>query len=170
MTASRVTYANLFSEAWNNIYQLIKSNATDPLMSSYEKRKWVYSDEPDVKASDFKGYPFIIVWPAELDIPEEEATVDGRSKRTQWTVEIEIVASDRGYGGKDGQGRSHLDSVSNSVMQVLMNITNRKTLRDNGLYKLVPAASGVTEEPLENEKVFRRTFVLSFRGKMQVTA
>ncbi|KKM25258.1 hypothetical protein LCGC14_1596790 [marine sediment metagenome] len=63
--ASQVTYTNLFSESRANVIALITStNVPDPIISSAEYRKWIYSREPDVKASDFKGYPYIIVNPS----------------------------------------------------------------------------------------------------------
>jgi len=171
MTADRVDYTNLFSESWNNIYQLIKdtSNVPDPISSSGQYRKWVYSREPDVKASDFGGYPFIIVYPSEFDQEQEGSSHDGKSKFLSWPIEIEVVTSDRGYGCKDGLGQSHLDTISNSIVQTLNDVTNRALLRRNGLYFVNPKSGGQSQDPLAKELVYRRSFMLALRGKMQVS-
>ena len=89
---AQVTYTKLFSESRTNVVSLISdfSNVADPITSSSEFRKWIYSREPDVKSADFGGYPFIIIHPADVDIDSENGTLDGKSKRTVWDIEIEI--------------------------------------------------------------------------------
>jgi len=172
MTASRVDYTKLFSESWNNVYQLIKSvsNVADPISVSTQFRKWVYSREPDVKANDFSGYPFVIVHPAEFSQEDEGQSLDGKSQMTTWDVEIEIVSSDRGFGPNDGKGRTYLDAVSNDVVQTLNDATNRATLRSNGMYFSKSVSGGSSVDALSNELVFRRSIMVGFRGKLQVSA
>lgn len=166
--ANRITYANVYSESRNNIKDLISANVTDPIISSAEYRKWIYSREPDVKSSDFAGYPFIIIYGSNVDPVLDKSSCDGKSKFVDFTIEIEIVTSDRGY--EDGKGLTHMDSISNGIFEVLLNHTNRRTLRQNGLSFADPSASSVVQEPIQNELTYRRSFILSLRTRMTVSA
>ena len=169
--ANQVTYQNLFSESRNNVVALVTStNVPDPTLSSAEFRKWIYSREPDVKSADFKGYPFIVINPVDLDIEAEGGSLDGKSKFIYWDIEIEIVTSDRGYGEKDGKGLTYMDSISNSLIKTFMNITNRKTLSTNSMKFVNPTTTAVGTEVIDNELVYRRSFILSFKSRIQVSA
>jgi len=171
--ASQVNYSNLFSESRTNVTALItSSNVSDPVISSAEFRKWVYSREPDVKSADFRGYPFIIVHPAIVDFEKEKGkgSVDGKSKSVFWDIEIEVVASDRGYGENDGQGLTHIDAISNDIVETFMNITNRKTLSTNSMKFANTDTTSVVTEVVANELVYRRSIMLSFESRIQVSA
>ena len=169
--ANQVKYTNLFSESRANVIALItSSNVPDPTISSAEFRKWVYSREPDVKSIDFKGYPYLIVHPSDLDIEKEKGSVDGKSKFVYWDIEVEIVTSDRGYGEKDGKGLTNMDSISNSLIQTFMNITNRKTLSTNSMKFVNPTTTAVGTEVIDNELIYRRSIILSFQSRIQVSA
>ena len=168
---AQVTYANLFSESRNNVVTLVSdtSNVSDPMGSPSQYRKWIYSREPDVKDSDFSGYPFIIVHSSDFDT-DEGGTVDGKSKRVHWIVEVEIVTSDRGYGKQDGQGLSQIDSISDSIMQTFLDSTKRVTLSNQSMKFSRPSSSGVTNEIIDDELVYRRSILLPFKSRIQVSA
>jgi len=172
---AQVTYTNLFSESRNNIVTLLSnsSNVPDPTISSAEHRKWIYSREPDVKASDFSGYPYFVINPSDVDIGGEEEkgnSLDMKSKYVFWDIMIDITTSDRGYGGKDGLGLSHMDSISNSIIKTLLNKTNRQSLSQNSMKFATPRTSSVTTEIRNNELVFNRSIIVSFKSKIQVSA
>ena len=165
----QVTYENLFSEARANVVALLtKTNVPDPTISSAEFRKWIYSSEPSSKNADFKGYPVLIVNHADVDIGEK-GSVDGKSKPVEWDIEIEIVTSDRGYGSKDGQGASQMDSISNNVMKPFLNKTNRDTLSNQSMKFSQPTTTRVTTDTISDEKVFRRSILFPFRSRIQVS-
>ena len=169
--ADQVTYENLFSESRNNVVALITStNVSDPTISSAEVRKWIYSREPDVKASDFKGYPFLIIHPADLDVEKEGGSLDMKSKFVYWDIEIEILTSDRGYGENDGKGLTHMDTISNNLLKTFLNKTNRITLSTNSMKFMNPTTTAVGSEIIENELVYRRSLILSFKSRIQVSA
>ena len=169
--ASQVTYTKLFSESRNNVVALLtSSNVSDPTISAAEFRKWIYSREPDVKSSSFKGYPFLIVHPCDLDIEAEKGSLDGKSKFVFWDIEIEIVTSDRGYGENDAQGLSHMDAISDDILETFMKITNRKTLGSNSMKFVNPTTTAVGSEVIENELVYRRSVMISFKSRIQVSA
>jgi hypothetical protein len=167
---AQVTYSNLYSESRNNVVTLLTNNVSDPTISSAEFRKWIYSLEPDVKSSDFKGYPLIVVHPADVDFDPDRRTVDMKSQQVNWDIMIDIITSDRGYGKQDGLGLSHMDTITNSVIQVLMDKTNRLSLADNSMKFATPNTTTVMAEEIQNEKVYRRSIVISFRSRIQVSA
>ncbi len=169
--ATQVLYTNLFSESRNNVVALItSSNVPDPIISSAEFRKWIYSREPDVKASDFKGYPFLVVHPTDFDIEKEGGSVDMKSKFVFWDIEIEIVTSERGYGESDGKGLTHMDTISNNLIKTFMDKTNRITLSNNSMKFANISTTAVGTEIINNELVYRRSVMLSFKSRIQVSA
>jgi len=166
---AQVTKENLFSEARANVVALItKANVPDPTTSSAEFRKWIYSSEPSSKNSDFKGYPVLVVNHADVDIGEK-GSVDGKSKSVEWNIEIEIVTSDRGYGSKDGMGASQMDSISNNVMKTFLDKTNRQTLSNQSMKFSQPTTTAVGTEVISNEKVFRRSILMPFKSRIQIS-
>ena len=169
--ATQVNYNNLFTGSRNNVLALINTtNVPDPISSSSEYRKMIYSREPDVKAGDFKGYPFIIVHPADVDIEKEGGTLDGKSKNVFWNIEVEIVTSDRGAGNNDGKGLTHIDSISDSLVSTFNSMTNRNTLSANSMLFSRPETTSVQTEVIANELVYRRSILLSFKNRIQVSA
>ena len=169
----QVTYQNLFSESRNNVVALMTAaNISDPNISSAEFRKWIYSREPDVKSSDFKGYPYLIVNPADVDIEKEKGkgSVDMKSKDVFWDIEVEIVTSDRGYGEKDGQGLTQIDTLSNSFVKTFMDKTNRITLSNNSMKFGGVETTSVSTEVNHKELAYRRSVMISFQSRIQVSA
>ena len=168
---AQVTYKNLFSEPRARVVALITSvNVPDPITSSAEFRKWIYSREPDVKSINFKGYPYIIVNPSDFDIDDEKGTIDMKSKLVFWDIEIEIVTSERGYGETDGKGLTHMDTISNSLMQTFMDKTNRRSLSNNSMKFVNPTTTAVGTEVLDNELIYRRSIIISFKSRIQISA
>ena len=169
--ASQVTYSKLFSESRANIVALVDdtSNVADPNATSSEHRKFVYSREPDIKAIDFAGFPYMIVHPTDVDIGEG-GSLDGKIKPVEWFIECEIVTSDRGYGKKDGQGLTNMDAISDDVMETLNNMTNRTTLSDNSMKFSRPETTAVTTDVLQNELVYRRSIMLPFKSRIAVSS
>jgi len=166
--AGDVNYGNLFSKSRDNIVSLIKSNVSDPTVSSSEYRKWIYSREPDVKATDFKGFPFIIIHPAVLSF--DERTVNGQIRTINWGIQIEVITADREFGNNDGKGQTHLDSISNEIVMYLNNSSNANTLRASGLFFIDTNATSVVTEAFNNTLIYRRSFMLSFKNKVKVYA
>ena len=170
MTAAQVTYENLFSQSRSNVVALLTfSHVPDPNISSAGFRKWIYSREPDVKSSDFNGYPFLIVHSSNVAI-DEMGSVNGKSKNLIWDIELEVVTSDRGYGKKDGQGQSQMDTISNNVMKTFLNMTNRISLSNNSMKFSKPESTEVGTEIFHNELIFRRSIMLPFKSRIQVSA
>lgn len=171
--ANQVTKSNLFSESRNNVVALITAtNVADPISVSTEFRKRIYSRDPDTKSIDFGKYPYIIVHPAEVDIEKEkgQASVDGKSKFVYWTIEVELVASDRGGGNKDGKGLSHIDAMSDDIAETFNSKTNRKTLSTNSMKFASFDTTTVTTEVQTDTRIYRRSIVLNFESRIQVSS
>jgi hypothetical protein len=169
--ANQVTYTNLFSEARNNVIALLTfANVPDPLSTAYEYRKWIYSREPDVKASDFSGYPYLVVNSSNVDINPNKGSLNMKSKEVSWDIEIEIVTSDRGYGANDGKGLTNMDSISDAIVKTFMNKTNRITLSNNSMKFTNPTTTAVGTEIIDNELVYRRSILFGFKSRIQISA
>lgn len=168
---AKVSITNLASEPRTNVLNLISdsSNVADPVISSAGFRKWIYSREPDTKASDFKGYPFIIVHAARF-LPETTGMMSGKKRFATFVIQIEIVSSDRGYGGSDGKGLTHNDAVTDDVLETLMDLTNRATLKSYGMSFSQPSVSSINVEPLHNELTYRRSIDVEFNDLVVVSS
>lgn len=169
VTGAIVTYSNLFSETRNNILALLdnRSNVADPISVQY--RKWIYSREPDVKAADFKGYPYIILHDVAVGF-DERKTVNVKSGYVHMTCEIEIVTSDVGVGNMAGRGATDNDSIANDVLETFLNAANLTTLRTNGLAFIKPEATPATDEESYSTKVFRRSIILTMGARKRLSA
>ena len=170
---AQVTYANLFSEPRNNVVSLIsdRSNVADPLTgSSNGSRKFIYSRFPNIKTTNFKGYPFIVIRSTDLDTEIPESSADGGSKMVNFDIEIEVYTSDTGYGDANGNGLSQMESISDDIVETLMDITNRKTLRGFGLSLAMINPTAISEEVLKQQVLYKRIIPLSFRNKLRVSA
>ena len=170
--ANKVDYSNLLSESWQNVYDLVdnRSNVADPLTSNTgQKRKFVYSREPGMKKLDYKGFPYIVIYPSSLDFGDI-TTCNGQKKDVNFTIQIDVRSNDSGYGNNDGKGLQHNDAISDDVMTLFNSSTARKTLRTNGLFFSTPTVSGVNIIEDESTKIYTRTFILTFRALKKVFA
>jgi len=160
---AKIDNTNLVSEPRNNVVNLISDsdNVDDPVTTTSEYRKWIYSRNPDIKATSFAGYPFIIINPARIDT-SGPANLDSSKRFVNWTIDIEVVSSDRGYGNNDGKGLTHNDAITNDVLQTLLDVDNRNTLRSYGQAFGKPVVSGVSIEPLKQELTYRRIITVPF--------
>ncbi len=171
-SSTRVTKSNLFSESWNNVFNLVntRSNVADPIsVTASQFRKFVYSREPDVKSADFGGYPFIIVNASQATI-EPKQSHDRKSSFVSWIIEIEVVASDRGVGSNDGKGLVHADAISDDLFEAFNSVTNRDSLKDNGMLFSRPESTPITVEPLAKELTYRRSILLPFRSRITISS
>ena len=169
--ASQITYVNLFSEPRNNVVALLTStNVSDPTVSSGEYRKWIYSRFPDVKSTEFSGYPFIVIRSTDLNTEISDSSADGKSKMVNFDIDIEIYTSDTAYGNLSGKGLAHMESISDDLAETFMNITNRNMLKSYGLAFSTIEPTAISEQELKQQKVYQRIFPLTFKNKMQVSS
>lgn len=162
-----VTTTNFASGAYETIKSLISNYIPDPVTSSSEYRKWIYSREPDTKSRDFGGYPFIIINPANIDFSGNKS-IDKSHKIAEISFEIEIVASDKGANNQNGKGLSHIDAITDAFLSVLNSDTGRNYLRQNGLYDANIDTLSVSQYILDEVICHRRSIMLTFRNYKKV--
>ncbi len=174
MTATAITYSTILSQARENIAAIIenKTYVSDPLTTSAEYRKWIYSRFPDVKARDFGGYPFIIINPATVSYSEQTGkSLDNSRNIVDWSIVIDVYASDRAYGnGSDGQGYAHITAISDDLVEAFNNITVRNTIRANNIQFANIKSAGNDVTDIDKERIFSASFILTFKTRMQVSA
>ena len=160
---AKINNTNLISEPRNNVVTLISNpdNVSDPISGSAEGRKWIYSRDPDLKTTNFKGFPFIVIGPARIDT-SGAANMDSSKRFVNWAVHIEVVSSDDGYGNTSGKGLEYNDSITNDILQTMLDVTNRVTLRNYGQAFGKPIVSDVSVELLKQELVYRRIITVPF--------
>jgi len=167
---AKVNYTNLISEPRDNVVSLISdsSNVDDPVTTSAEYRKWIYSRDPSIKNTDFAGYPFLVITPARIDT-SGKASLDSSRRFVDWTIDIEVVSSDYGYGDVAGKGLTHNDVITNDILQTLLDVGNRQLMRSQGMAFGKPVVSDVLIESLKQEKVYRRIITIPFDGNWTKT-
>ena len=166
--ATTITYNNLVSESWQNVYDLIKSSVTDPLGQS--NRKWVYTRDPNLKSLSGQQLPYIVVNPSMISFDDKQ-TVDLKVKTVNWSVELEIVSTDGVAGDAlKGKGQTQNDSITDSLLSVFNSVTNRNTLAANGLKFSIPEVTAAGTIIINQQVVYRRSIFLSFKNKMSVSA
>lgn len=168
--ADTVTRTNLISESWQNIHDMIKSNVTDPTISSAEFRKWIYTSKPNPKSPDFAGYPIIVIESPDYEQDKEGSSCDGKSQDVTWSFEVTVIASDRGNNNQDGKGASHCDSISDSLISVFNSVTHQRTLRTNGMGEVVPTSSKPAVATEHQTKTYTRVFILDFSTRKRTSA
>ena len=172
--ASRVSKTTLISEPWQNVFDLINSNSNvaDPVTTAAEFRKWVYSRDPNVKKASFQGFPYIVVNPATAIFGEagRAQSVDGKGRMVEWGIEVEVVSSDYGANNEDGKGNAHNNAISDDILEVFNDSTHRQTLKDNIMFFSMPQVTSVSVEQFKETLVYRRSILLTFKTRMQVSS
>ena len=172
MTAVTVTYSNLFSQSWQNVYDLInnKTNVVDPTTSSSEFRKWIYTREPDGKSLDFADFPFIVIYPGSVNSGVGRMSLKGNARMVTFRFDIDVITSDREFNNREGRGATDCDNLSDDIIQTLNNLTNRNTLSGNNLFNVDVEGGSPVIEPFKEVLTYRRTFSVSLSTRMKVSA
>lgn len=168
---AKVTSTNLISEPRNNVVSLIsdKTNVADPITTVSEYRKWIYSRDPDIKAVDFAGYPFIVINAASIDT-SNGYSLDMTKRFVNWSIDIEVVTSDRGQGNNAGKGLVHNDAITDDILETFMDVGHRKELNVQGMSFGTPIISEILVEPLKHELTYRRIITVPFDGNWTQTS
>ena len=148
-----VTSSNLFTQSFANLFNLVNDKTKVPdvvdMRGSLSTRQMVYSREPDVTNMKFEGYPFLIIFPADIDF--SEFNISGTKARMEQEFKIEIRCSDRirgkeGSGKADRKGLKYLDEMSDNFIKALLEDT---TLGQYKMRNLIPISDGI--EPIDDE-------------------
>jgi len=168
---AKIDRTNLFSEARNNIVALLDSrtNVADPVCSSSEHRKFLYSREPDIKDNDFDKFPFIIVHPVIPELPMG-GSGDGKHKFVNFDIQLEVVTSDREFGNLEGKGLVHLEAICNDIAETMMSMTNRTILCSYGMENINIIPGNTITEEMNNKLVYRTSMIINCTTRMRVSA
>lgn len=170
MTQAIVTYANVVSQSWQNIFDLIdtRANVTDPIDAT-GARKMVYTREPYQKSRNFGGYPYIIVHPVTADF--NARSVSSTVANVDWEIEVEVHSSDNMlHKDHKGNGNAYANQICDDIIQTLNNETNRKTLRNFGMAFVNPALDDADIDNIGGETIFTRSFRIPFNKRLTVSA
>ena len=99
------------SSAWQDIYNAISSNVSDPKSRG---TKWIFGSYPDVYAKDFPGFPLIIIHP--VDVSEETVDFGISIRKTFITADVEIFS----------KSAEELDNLTDSVISACRQIGTMK--------------------------------------------
>lgn len=168
MTLATVSYNNLLSQGWQNIYDVIdtRSYVADPI--SVSGRKFVYTREPKIKTPDFQGFPFIVVDQAKVIQPKQ--MINYKRKEVTHSITVVVYSSDMLTQQKKGQGVSYLNSISDDLMETFNGSVVKEILRAYKVENLNIEATDSDVVEVEEDYVFTRTFEITFKGIRTVSA
>ena len=120
--ASAVSKTTLYSDVWQNVFDLINQKVGDPLGRG---TKWIFSSFPMKMIDDVNSYPLIIIEHA--DVPSTIIHTLGDEIRTKTiTVAVSIYCTSYKRGDILIEGNKQLDELSSAV---------RVAVEDNNYYQ-----------------------------------
>ena len=127
--ATTLTTTNLYTAPYDNIFSILdtRANVANPRDASGLK-KFVYKDDPEHKAADFAGFPYIIVY-----LPmytNEGATASGKSRLFSYRKTVVVRTIKGGSGGsRTDVGHSDMQSIVESIRKTIDSASIKLTLR-----------------------------------------
>ncbi len=163
-----VTRINVFSQSYINVFNLLnlRTNIQDPLGNI--ERKMFYKKYPSVKGRGFEGYPLIVLSP--INSTPENRVFDTTRADNIIRIEGEVVSSNRMDSKHSGKGAEYLDLISDDMFKTLMNASNKTTLRGYNMANLDLSFDPTDSEDRQGISVFVRSFTISFKTRMVVSA
>jgi len=171
-SSAALSNSNLYTQGFWNHFNLLnnRSNVVDPVDAS-GNRKFVYADEPDPLASGFDGYPLVVVNPVSLSNGERR-TLDSRKREVKGELSVEVWSSTR-YPNKRTADHplavalTHLNDISDDIIQALGDVTNKQSLRDNGIKDVMIEDRGIDNgADRDGNKLFIREFNVTWNNAL----
>ena len=165
-----ITKDNYFTQIHANIFNLINNRSNVPLPDGLPTtHKFVYVREPNYMSDNFQGFPFIVV--PDPEVSQAGKTADASKAFQDETFEIIIMTSDKNSDGEGNPvGAQQMRDIKTNIKKTLDNLTNSKTLRNNGLRnKTFPSITQDWGEA-DQKPVFRTEFNLRFSNQLRVIA
>lgn len=159
-----VTITNMFSQSFTELKNLINAGVTDPITGTKSSsRKWIYTDDPDVKSMTFTGYPILIIRPPQLS--DEFVTLDGSFKDNTWGFEIEVRDK---HGHLNSSNKIILEVISDELINALRNSTGLTALDSANMYnpQITSATFNSTDESMQ--RVQSRLFIIELNNQLNV--
>ena len=83
-------------------------------------------------------------------------------------IPVDVYTSDRGANSEEGRGLEHSDEIAESIIEAFNNENRRLRLRALGLSFSEPSVKETVNDIVDDELVYRRPIVISFRGLKKV--
>ena len=167
-TSVAITKDNYFTQIHANIFNLINNRSNIPLPDGLPSaHKFVYVREPNYLSRNFDGFPFIIV--PDPEVSQDKKTADATKAFQSETFEIVVMTSDKN-SDSDGNpvGTQQMRDICTNIVKTLNDITNSKTLRNNGLRNKEFPSITLDCGELDEKPIFRREFSLRFSNQLRV--
>ena len=167
-TSGSVTKSNLISQTYANVYNLINDRTKIPDPLGNIERSFVHSRLPNIKASGFKGFPFIVV---KKPAPKFSVfTLDNKHAQVDGTISVYVYSSDDMKGFHKDKGLDYFDQIVDDLLETINSETNKKTLRSYTQNNLNIETNDIDDDNLDGLTVFIGSFTISFSTRMAVSS
>ena len=167
LESGKVTASNVINQSYSNIYNLIndRDNVSDPADST-GNRKFVWTRLPNA-GRNFSCFPFIVL---KRTMPvKRPGNASGTYSKVDFNFSIFVYTKDSGSDA-DGnpEGAEQNNIISDDIIETLNNITNKKTLIDQGM-SLPEFDVDTDEDEFNGKTVFVTEFDLRFVDNLTTT-
>lgn len=146
MALGTISGSNLVSQVWQNLFEIIDTNVTDP---KSRVKSMVYSAFPMSRKGTEDTFPCIIIESPDLTA---EQFVLGSAKRYTWTIPVSIYNTNM----------ATLDSVSDEVLKELE--TNKGSLNPLGLFQINYLSAPTTHTVIDRQVVHEKRIDVQLEG------
>jgi len=142
-----VNTSNLFSESYSEVTSFLKDNISDP--RGRFKKQWVHPSMPNVNASGFNGYPFIIF---SVDIGEQKKSFDADTSEKVFRMLLSVYSDEA----------TEIDSISDEIASNFKDETKLTSFKAREI-----ASSPITWNlDVNGKKVLTRDIGFIFRSRL----
>jgi len=164
-TAVALNRTNLYSQFYFNIHNLLddRDNVADP-RDPTGHRNFVRSREPSFSRGD--DFPLIVVNPANVNTSETRLG-DDKTAEVSGEIVVEVWSTDDAFRTNTttdvhGKGLTHLDAISDDVIQTLNSVANRNTLRANNIGMVKVEAGSMESLTIDGGRFYLREIKVTF--------
>lgn len=165
--SARVTNDKIVTQPFANLFNLInnRSNVIDP-NNDDGTRKFVYERLPRF-GRNFKGFPFIVVERAMPSKNKNLVSLEKAFMSYDFTVTV-FCQDDESDGLGNPKGAAQCNDITDDIIETLNNISNRKTLINQGMANLRFDVDISDEEDLKGKLVFTSEFDIRFEQTLTI--
>lgn len=169
----QLTSSNVFSAIRDNIVSLIEKNIKNPVSNSkFNTKTNIYDRQPDLKAFNFKDFPYIIVQYPQIDISTNDdfGTLDMNTKRYEWDLEIVVHATERAFGNnRNKKGAETTTDIADQLIEMFDSSQIKRYLHDQGFFFSKPDISNVSPvSQISNTLIYEFTMTFTFSNRTNI--
>ena len=140
---ANITKSNLISQVWQNVYDILNSNLTDPKSRS----KWIYAAFPSVRKGTADTYPCIII--ESPDMSGENIIMGHSSRSYRWSIPISVYST----------RMEDVDTIADDIINTLE--TNKGSLSTNNLYQFNVDSTPVMHTVIASQIVHEKRILVT---------